>query len=76
MKARINYISKSGKSAHVSVELGKAGPFLNTIHGWASLPDNHDLAVKQEVDVPAKGCHTEDMVFEGGETMKKIVWDM
>ena len=59
MKAKVLYISKSGRSATLSVDQ-KFGPIVNRVTGFAGLPENHDLKVGSELDIPAAKVSVEE----------------
>ena len=52
MKAIVNYISPSGKSAILAVTT-QLGLIKQTVSGFVALPEGHAITLKQELDIPA-----------------------
>ena len=52
MKATVNYISKSGKSASITVKQ-QFGLIESNVSGFVGIPEGTTLELKQELDIPA-----------------------
>ena len=71
MKATILYLSKSNKSALISVE-EKLGPVMNRVSGFVGLPTNHELKVKDEIDIPASKVIQKQSVTKDGTVFTQL----
>lgn len=52
MKARITYMSESGKSAIMEIETA-FGPIVQTVSGFVRLPEGHTQQTGDVLDIPA-----------------------
>lgn len=75
MKATINYISKSNKSASVAVKQ-TVGPIEQTISGFVGLPEGHTYEVGNVLDIPAKSVRTEVRRGEDGTPFNFLIFEV
>jgi hypothetical protein len=75
MKATINYISKSNKSASISLKQ-TVGPITQTISGFVGLPEDHKMEVGMELDIPAKSVRTEVRRGEDGTPFNFLIFEV
>jgi len=73
MKAIVNYISESGKSAIIAVTQN-LGLINQTVSGFVPLPDGHGLTLKQEFDIPGVTKVTKDIRPNEKDPSKPFVW--
>lgn len=66
MKGTILYISKSGKSASISVRQS-LGDIEQSITGFVGLPEGHTKEVGDEVNIPATRVVVDIRMSEEGE---------
>lgn len=72
MKAIVNYISESGKSAIIAVTQN-LGLINQTVSGFVPLPEDHKLAKGMEFDIPATRV-TKDIRPNEKDPSKPFVW--
>lgn len=75
MKAIINYLSKSNKSANIAIKQ-VIGPITQTISGFVGLPEDHKYEVGMELDILAKSVRTEVRKGEDGTPFNFLVFEM
>lgn len=84
MKATVNYISKSGNSASISVKQ-QIGIISQTISGFVGIPEtNKDLldddatkiVVGSVIDIPAKSVRTEVRKGEDGTPFNFLIFEV
>lgn len=66
MKAKVLYISESGKSASISVNQ-QLGPIVQSVTGFVGLPENHNITVGMELDIPASKVYVDVRITEEGK---------
>jgi len=74
MNATILYISKSGKSATVSVTQ-ELGDIVQTVTGFVGLNPNKKYEVKQVLDIPATKVRSELRRSEDGTEFSFLVFE-
>jgi len=74
MKATILYISKSGKSATVSV-IQELGDIVQTVTGFVGLNPNNTYELKQELNIPASKVRSELRRAEDGTEFSFLVFE-
>ena len=74
MNATILYISKSGKSATVSVTQ-EMGDIVQTVTGFVGLNPNKKYEVKQVLDIPATKVRSELRRSEDGTEFSFLVFE-
>jgi hypothetical protein len=72
LKATVNYISESGKSAILAVTT-QLGLINQRVSGFAPLPEGHKLTKGMEIEIPATKVTTEVRPNEA-DPAKPFVW--